>query len=86
MESLNPSRDTDFGYKVDEEAHTLLRKRDTSSGSLGRSRNHFGKHHAAAGSHGKIEDNLPEWRWWGSDWHSIGFVANAIQLFGASIL
>lgn len=108
MESLNPSRDTDFGYEVDEEAHKLVRSsRDTTGDSLGRSRKHFGKHASSklsstststsiipentektpqkGGKGGRNDDDVPAWRWWGSDWHSLGFVANAIQLFGAVV-
>ena len=84
VESLNPSRDTDFGYEIDEEAHELFRPGRSTNGSLGRSRNHLGRHHAA--SHGRPDTELPVWRWWGTDWHSIGYVANTIQFFGATIL
>lgn len=29
---------------------------------------------------------LPKWKWFGADWSSFGYVANVIQLYGASIL
>lgn len=89
VESLNPSRDTDFGYEVESEAHKLHTPSHKSKGSLGRSRQHFGKHHQArpdGDSNEKSSSQLPAWRWWGADWSSLGYVANAIQFFGASIL
>lgn len=87
MESLNPSRDLEFGYEIDEEARKLRRPSGPTTTSLGRSRNHFGKHQpsALAKADPTSESGTPEWRWWGADWHSIGYVANTIQLFGATI-
>lgn len=88
MESLNPSKDLGFGYEIDQEAQKLKRKRGGTKGSLGQGRNHFGRHQPSAlpsEKTGTLVEKGPRWRWWGADWHSIGYVANAIQLFGACI-
>ena len=90
VESLNPSTDLEFGYEIDQEAQKLRRKpHNGPPSSLGHKRNHFGKHHLAseitkAAIHSSTEEP-PKWRWWGTDWHSLGYTANAIQLFGATI-
>lgn len=91
VESLNPSQDTDFGWELDEEAHRLI-QRTEPQGSLGRKRKHFGKHLLSkhhGHDHGEKADDdkePPPWRWYGTDWKSLGFTANFIQLCGASIL
>lgn len=98
VESLNPTRDTDFGWELDEEAHRLFQHTEPQ-GPLGRRRKHFGKHVVPRqnGGHEKVPSGTsnsseqsspsnPPWRWCGTDWKSLGFTANFIQLCGASIL
>ncbi|KAG8915835.1 hypothetical protein FRC00_012237 [Tulasnella sp. 408] len=69
--------------------------------SLGRGRRHFGKHVAVGGEadaekaktdfeSGEQQKRKngpppPKWKWVGADWSSFGFVANVIQLYGATI-
>lgn len=70
--------------------------------ALGRGRRHFGKHVRVVGGEADAEKGKtdfengeqkrgqqqppPKWKWVGADWSSFGFVANVIQLYGASIL
>ncbi|KAG8850829.1 hypothetical protein FRB96_009566 [Tulasnella sp. 330] len=99
VEALNPTRDTDFGWELDEEAHKLIERREPD-GALGRKRKHFGKHVIARhqskdekhdpnttfpSQNGDPSKPVPRWRWYGTDWSSLGFTANFIQLCGASI-
>ncbi|KAG9025854.1 hypothetical protein FRB95_009681 [Tulasnella sp. JGI-2019a] len=95
VEALNPARDVDFGWELDEEAHKLI-ERPSAQGALGRKRKHFGKHISSRSTtnekeptlpsqHGDANKPVPQWRWYGTDWASLGFTANFIQLCGASI-
>ena len=53
--------------------------------SLGRSRHHFGRHHSASSvTSATCASTLPDWRWFGS-YPSLAYVANTVQLFGASV-
>ncbi|KAM0749953.1 hypothetical protein T439DRAFT_357464 [Meredithblackwellia eburnea MCA 4105] len=131
VESMNPARDADFGWEVDETMKILFEPKQTRRGhSLGRKRHHLGKHHPSPPS--PTSSNLesltkpntdqglpvavpppppltsvpssesatlhspsnggrqatssppPEWKWFGT-YRSLAYVANTIQLFGASI-
>ncbi|KDE03085.1 hypothetical protein MVLG_06408 [Microbotryum lychnidis-dioicae p1A1 Lamole] len=44
IESLNPARDAEFGWEVDELRRTLREPAQNSHQSLGRKRHHFGRH------------------------------------------
>ena len=93
VEALNPARDSDFGWVVNEEAHMLIEP-ERAPHALGRKRRHFGRHEKPVmreseealtrpgGRNDEDKSTSQRWRWWGYA-HSIGYAANAIQLFGA---
>ncbi|KAG8887008.1 hypothetical protein FRB99_004325 [Tulasnella sp. 403] len=92
VESLNPARHAEFGWEIENETKTLIEPSRTTS-ALGRRRRHFGKHVPPHSDSEKSEQpsptnevqHTPKWRWVGTDWSSVGYVANLIQFFGASI-
>ncbi|KAG9045327.1 hypothetical protein FS837_006490 [Tulasnella sp. UAMH 9824] len=98
VESLNPAAHAHFGWEVEQETMRLVEPRSVSGKtSLGRGRRHFGRHVVVGrgdAEKGRKESGEqkpasppppPKWKWVGADWSSFGYVANVIQLYGATI-
>ncbi|KAK4702691.1 hypothetical protein P7C70_g3530, partial [Phenoliferia sp. Uapishka_3] len=104
VESMNPVRDADFGWEIDQAAKTLT-ERENGYIAPGEHHHHVGEHQpstrptaptevekspasgvvrAVTSSSSPLDSTATKWKWYGT-YPSLAYVANSVQLFGASV-